>query len=407
MKSDRIRKWTILIYANGNNDLEPETWQAKLATEKYCESDEVNIVIQIGRVDSELVKIMRPNHVLSEGYGQWTGVRRYIRTNGEWLLIKDLGKENMASPYCLYEFVKDGMASYPAEHYMVIMGGHGYQFVGSMPDYSQDVPYIMGFPGMANALDKACSELGNNIDLLVADICYFNFIEVIYEFGKHAHHAVQNVLTYICDGPIEGMQYEKIIDQVQNTAADTGVREIIVGLVEGLNLDLVAVALDYKRLESLKWSFHKLACCYIDNQENVNVSLNEILFATDSRYPWCALAQEALRALENLIIHYKRNSENDYGLLNIANTPTDNLKLNTFYAKLSFTQNNAWSSLVTKQKNGTLASTTSAPENFHPIVLAPEEIYAYISIMNEDLPKERKLSLLQQLYAFKKWAWNR
>ena len=402
MQSVGIKKWTILIYANGNNDLEPETWQAKLATEKHYASERVNILLQIGRVDSELVKIMRPNDVSSEGCEQWTGVRRYMMTNGEWLLIKDLGKRNMASPYCLYEFIKDGMVSYPAEHYMVVLGGHGYQFVGSMPDYSQELPYIMGFPGMADALDKACAEAGQKIDLLAADICYFNFVEVIYEFAKHARHGVQNVLTYICDGPICGMPYGQIIEHLENQPL-SGTRELIKDIIETLKLDLVAFALDYTMLESVKDTFHRLAETYNKTQPKSELSLNEILFTNDPQLPWHKLARQALRGLEDLVINYMRISDNDYGLINIANTPTTSDKFSSLYTKLSFTKNNAWTSLLIKPH-------ISQPDQLQidtmtPLVLAPEEVYAYISIMNPELTKEGKIRILKKIVAYANWVY--
>lgn len=77
MDISRKKNWTVLIYLNGNNDLEPEMWQAKLAAEKIGSNHEVNVLIQIGRENQQLSKIIRPVDVLPVADEKWTGVRRY------------------------------------------------------------------------------------------------------------------------------------------------------------------------------------------------------------------------------------------------------------------------------------------------------------------------------------------
>lgn len=401
MVKEGTKEWTVLIYANGNNDLEPETWQAKLAAETGFSGGNVNVVFEIGREDKALVNIFRPSLALSRQSCDWTGVRRYLLTGGQSVLLQDFGEKNMADPYSLYQFAKEGMESYPAERYMIVLGGHGYQFVGSMPDYSQELPYIMGFPEMADALDKACTETGRKIDLLVADICYFNFIEVIYEFAKHPGHGVQNVLTYICDGPICGMPYAQIIEHLENQPL-RGTCDLIKGFIETLNLDLAAFALDYTKLESVKHTFHRLAETYSKTEPQGELRLNEILFTSHPQLPWNALAVQALRELEELVIDYKRVSNNDYGLINIANIPTDNDTLNSLYTKLSFTKNNAWTSLLVKPPF--IQTVRQQVDTMAPLQLAPEEVYAYISIMNPKLTEEDTICILEKLIAYKNWA---
>lgn len=396
----RIANWTIMIYANGNNDLEPEMWQAKLAVEKIFAGDDVTVVMQIGREDAHLVNILRSQQAASVAGEQWTGVRRYLLTKGRAVLLADFGKKNMAEPCCLYEFVKEAIMDFPAERYMVILGGHGYQFVGSMPDYSQGIPYIMGFPEMARALDQACCEQGSQIDILIADVCYFNFIEVVYEFANHKKHAVRHVLTYICDGPIGGMPYDQIIKHTKSS--DLTTTELIIAFIKSMELDLVAFKLEHDRLNAIKKAFHDLANCYSRYKADSKISVNEVLFVSDPNCPWWSEAQVVLQGLGALIIDYKRISNNDYGLINIANMPTFTPKSDLLYRKLKFTQGNAWTDL--------LGGGTSFPvgvdwseDDFAPIPLAPEEVYAYISLMNAKLSMEQKLAIFEVVIAYKNW----
>lgn len=405
LNEEQVKNWTIMIYANGNNDLQPEMRQAKLAAERIRAGDKVNIVLQIGREDANLVNIIRPGCALGNQDGERTGVRRYFLTDTGWVMAEHLGKKNMADPNCLYQFVKEAIESYPAEHYLLILGGHGYQFVGLMPDYSQEVPYIMGICEMAAALRRACRESGAKIDILIADVCYFNFIEVIYEFTDQDQENIDYILTYICDGPLAGMPYGKIIEQVQNCGSQTCGGELLLKLVDDIDADLVAVSLEYARLERIKQIFHNLAVSYLQNNGAMVISPNELLFNSDIAQPWYPLAQAALHELTSCICYYKRLSVNDYGLINIANVPTNSAKLDSFYLKLRFARDNAWTELLSMHPLAVTQSAVQQRDTLAPIVLAPEEVYAYISLMNPTLTKEQKIDILERLAEYKNWRW--
>lgn len=56
MKKTNIKQWTLLIYANGNNELEPEIWRSKLDAEKVGSSDNINVIMEIGREYPQLEK---------------------------------------------------------------------------------------------------------------------------------------------------------------------------------------------------------------------------------------------------------------------------------------------------------------------------------------------------------------
>ena len=184
MSSNNIKGWTVLIYANGNNELEPEIWESKIDAEKSGSSENINVVMQIGRVPRHMVEIMRPKAPLPDEGENWTGVRRYYISNAGSELISDLGRINMADPRILYDFIKWGFESYPSKRRMLVVGGHGFSFVAIMTDFSQDVPYMMGVPQMCRTINAALKETGAALDILVLDACYMNSIEIIYELGK-------------------------------------------------------------------------------------------------------------------------------------------------------------------------------------------------------------------------------
>ena len=88
---EKETKWTVMIYASGNNDLEPEVWQTMLAAEKVCLGEDVKVVMQIARAEGTLVDIFRPQHASKCECDSWTGARRYLLTAGKPNILADLG----------------------------------------------------------------------------------------------------------------------------------------------------------------------------------------------------------------------------------------------------------------------------------------------------------------------------
>ncbi len=393
--------WTILVYANGNNELEPEMWQAKLLAEKIGSNEKVHVLLQLGREERKLVNIFRPDTYFPIPSESWTGVRRYLVNQGSSVLQKDIGKVTMAHPEILYDFLKWAMSQYPAEQFMLILGGHGWQFVGAMTDYSQNKPYLMSIPGMSQAINMACNELGCKIDILVLDICYFNCIEVLYEVGKDKDSTVNNVLTYIINGPINGLPVDQLIEVLQHYPNHSP-RKIIYEIIDRIPLvDLVAFEINHSKLESIKQGFNQLASTYLTNSDR-EVSLNELLAGSNPSVPWYPIAKDVINQLQTIVIHHKRSTDSRLGLIYIANQPTSNIDRIALYSKLAFARNNNWTYLLSNKIG--LPKLTSYTE-LQPTVLSKDALYAYISIMNPQKTIDEKIEILNTLVDYKGWSW--
>jgi hypothetical protein len=229
-----LKRWTLLIYANGNNELEPEMLRARLDAEKAGSDASVDVVMQISREDRRLARIMRPSEQIADAAEQWRGTRRYYIRKGKSDLLADLGNLNMAHPMSLYDFVRWSVKNFPAGRCMLVLGGHAFQFVGMMTDFSQDKPYVMGLPEMARALNRVKEDTGQNIDVLVLDTCFMNSVEVIYKLGHEENHAVQNIITFIGGGPIAGLPFGRLAGLVQENAASGDLTFTIKQIIEGV-----------------------------------------------------------------------------------------------------------------------------------------------------------------------------
>lgn len=156
-----ISKWVILTYLDGNSELEPEMAAAKCDMEKATLCEDVKVLLEIGLVDKETVKILRPDGKTGALNEMWNGVRRYHLCQSGCRFEENMGERNMADPNCLYEFIRWGMENYKAEHYMLILGGHSCEYIGMLNDYSQDMPYIMGIPAISLVLEYVNSRKTN------------------------------------------------------------------------------------------------------------------------------------------------------------------------------------------------------------------------------------------------------
>lgn len=400
---EQKKVWTILIYANGNNELQPEMWQSKIAAESAGFHPDVNVILQVSREKDALVGIIRPSYSLPPCNVKWIGARRYLLDNGKSILLKDLGKINMASPKSLYEFIKWATVYYPADNYMLILSGHGYQFVGAITDYSQNAPFIMGIPEMCSAIQSSCEELRLKIELLVFDICYFNSIEVMYELGKEEFPAVTNVLTYLRNGPIAGIPLDEFIHTIQANCHSNS-RELINQLTQitsNKNYTLVATEINHIKLRYIKELFNNLASCYLDANSSLN--LVELLYYSNPACFWHSLVSEINSTISSLAISYTNNCDSNARLLFVASVPTSNHNKLALYSKLAFAHNNTWTHLLSTKKDYTPPKTNYSNE-LNPTMLTLDEVLTYISIMNPPLPFDQKQVILEKLINYKKWG---
>ena len=209
-----IRSWTVLIYANGNNELEPEITDTieKLKLENI--NDDFNIVIQLARADKELVSKLRGN-IESEEKDRWSGVRRYLINDKGIMEIEVLEDINMAEPRALYEFLLWGLENYPSNNVMVILSGHGAGFIGAMTDFTYDKPYIMTLDGLINVFYKLYENTKKRIEVLLLDCCYMNLLEIWYEFSNIPFNPIKYLIVASDDVKIEGISYIHFIRYLQ------------------------------------------------------------------------------------------------------------------------------------------------------------------------------------------------
>ena len=181
--------WTIMVYMDGDNNLEAAAIDDMNEMEAAPANANVNIVVQIDR---------------AAGYdtsnGDWTNTRRYEIThdaNGydgtivSTLVDNTLGEQDMGDPQTLINFVTWAKSNYPAKHYALIVWDHGSGVLGA-PGYVPPHRGVCWDDSSGNNIST--TELGTamqtigKVDIFGADVCLNQMIGVAYEIKGYADY---------------------------------------------------------------------------------------------------------------------------------------------------------------------------------------------------------------------------
>lgn len=382
------KKWTVIMYLNGNNELAIEM---ENTFKDVCnvKSDDTNIVIQISKAPIEIVNLIRQDE--SSYQEDWVGTRRYSLVDGKLELKEEFSNLNMADYKSLYKFSEWAVENYPAERYMLVISGHGF-IVASLSDLCGDNPYIMGMYEMCFAINNIKKTL--NIDILTLDICNMNTVELLYELGKNKNNTVKYVMTYINNGPLDGMDYRNIIPLLN----DKNTKDILNDITNQSKNNIVVSEIKHGKLEKIKEISNKLSFYWLLMKEK-KASENEIKLY---KYLY-----EKIETIINQLIVVKRNGENKKSLLHLMfynkYQIEDIESFTKFYYKLSFTKNNYCSNVIGKKS--TLDKPNIQKTNIEQEVLDTRDIKLFISNFNGDALNEDEIeNIAKRIYKLNKWT---
>lgn len=164
------KDWTILIFLNGHNNLSSYGVTDVNEMETVGSTDKVNVVVQLAQTESM--------------------TRRYF-------IEKDSDTSEITSPVAmdmekrvdmgdyreLVDFVKWGVANYPAKKYFVTVWNHGggwHRKGLSIRDISGDdyTGNIITTEQLGVAMSEIATYLGRKIDIYGSDACLMNMLEV-------------------------------------------------------------------------------------------------------------------------------------------------------------------------------------------------------------------------------------
>lgn len=214
--SSKAREWTTIIYMAADNDLEA----AALADMKELES------VDMRNSKCDVLVLLDRSKGHDETNGNWTDTRlfkvAYNRgsNSGEIssmqiecpeLEIYD-GKQiehNMGDANTLRRLLRFTARVYPAEHYALIIWGHGSGWRGASADDESDS--LMSTFQLANVMNEL------PLDIIAFDTCFGAIVENAYEFsGKAKWLVASEGIT-----PTDGWNYEKLFSSFMDADEKT------------------------------------------------------------------------------------------------------------------------------------------------------------------------------------------
>ena len=173
---ETAKSWTVMVYLDGDNNLDYYAWDDLSEMESIGSTDKVNIVVQL------------------DPYSTCTGTYRYYVTGTEQGsaypyysadIVQTLPEQNMADPNVLANFINWATTNYPAEHYLLVLWNHGggWRDKDVLPkgviwdDTSDD---FMTMLELSQGLEGASEQ----IDIIGFDACLMQMAEVAYEIGS-------------------------------------------------------------------------------------------------------------------------------------------------------------------------------------------------------------------------------
>ena len=223
IKPLRQKPWTILVFMNGDNNLEGAAIDDINEMERAVDTTLYNVVVEIDRI---------PGYDNSNG--NWATTRDYYITydpNGDRIIRSELwwdpGEQNMGDPNTFVNFVNYYIDYFQSDHYLVILWDHGngwyargvkehfLKMVGH--DVTDDDYFGVADSEYYNALDAIASHLGRPIDILAHDECLMGMHEVAYEAKDFAGVVVFSEFTE----PGGGYPYTEIFNWLNSNSNAT------------------------------------------------------------------------------------------------------------------------------------------------------------------------------------------
>jgi hypothetical protein len=184
-------EWTILVFLNAKNNLEPFAFPNFQQMVNIGSSKEVKIAVEMGR----------PKRHFTQQYGGWSKTLRFLIEKGKTEptvehAVADLGDTNMGDAASLVDFVKWGQQTYPAKRTMLIIWNHGQGFRAPLDDGgtapAAEPPhaghrYVSNDDDTGDKLyNRAIQDAlgahlnGGRLDVIAFDACLMSMVETAY-----------------------------------------------------------------------------------------------------------------------------------------------------------------------------------------------------------------------------------
>jgi|GEM_PF-1721267 len=206
--------WTVMIYLDGDNNLDDSYVDAFNHLESAADNSCVNVVVAWDGArygDSAYYKVKHDDNLnqlatYTEGVDKWSQ-----------------GELNMGSPTSLSNFVQWARTNYPAQYYALFISNHGTGLKGTARDQTSGNDWIT-VRELGDALAEVTTNGTNKVDVVFADSCLMAMIEDAYQIRNYATY-------YVASENLIWILSEPYANYIANISASTSPRDLAIALV--------------------------------------------------------------------------------------------------------------------------------------------------------------------------------
>ncbi len=199
------KKWTIMTYMDGDNNLEGAAIDDIDEMELGGGStDDINVIVQIDRIGG-----------FDTSNGDWTGAKIYnivddVTRDIDSSQLVDLGEVAMDDPATLQNFIEYCFVNFPADYYCLNLWDHGAGIFGACFDDTSVGGGGLTINEIQTAIVAATTSYSEYIDIVSFDCCLMTVLELAYELRDVCDYLVASEDLI----PWDGYDYEPLISKL-------------------------------------------------------------------------------------------------------------------------------------------------------------------------------------------------
>jgi len=218
-------RWTVMVYLNGDNNLEINAVVDMNEMEQVGSTDDVHLLVQLDRSTR-----------YTDTDGAWSGARRY-RAEQDFDMdhitspvLEDLGSIDSGAVDTFIEFAEWGVENYPAERYAYVIWDHGWGWTavpgterkGVSEDEQTGSEISVANGELEEIFAGVTDAMGDKMALVGMDACLMATWEVATVAAPYADYFVGSQATESVDGWAYHTTYADLVADPEMDAAELG-----------------------------------------------------------------------------------------------------------------------------------------------------------------------------------------
>lgn len=430
------KEWTIMVFLNGDNNLEGAGVKDVNEMEKIGSTKDVDVIVQFDRARG-----------YDKSNGDWTSTKiLHIQKDNDFNkitspVVKELGEVDMGSYREALRFFSWTVDNYPAKRYMFVYWNHGAGWLkeNTVPEalvkgisYDDESGNHIDSVGMKKVAEGMYAKLGTKMDIVAFDACLMGMIEVAAQQSDYVKYMIASEETE----PGDGWPYTPVLKEVTSNpsiASASFTRRIVEEYMASYKTSnswygppaVTQASLDLSRTETVVNAVDQLSAVLYQNMNTESQTVNyamtnaqayeydfykdlynfaELLSAKTTNREVKSKATNVMRAIKQAVVLSKNQGTKMKDSHGIAIYAPKKHEYKTHYAKTEFAKNTGWDEMLNRYYGSSSYAaqpqeTVSEDNGNSTVETVVTIIGALIDIFGKDMPEAEKYAEIDALAA--------